>query len=577
MRAFAHACVVGLIAIAAGCGDNLSRESSFDAPPPPTPDAPPPDDDCGDGMPDEGEACDNGTAGPDLVCDDECRFECGNGELVTGEACDDSVAGSECPTSCDDAEACTSDVLGGSGCQAACVFSPITVNQDGDGCCVAGATSLDDADCPVVCGNGVVEAGETCDTDITSGPGSCPATCDDAIACTTDTLVGAGTCVAACTATPITAPANNDDCCPPGANTGNDNDCVAGCGNAVVDPGETCDTAIPSGAGSCPTTCTDGMACTTDVLSNSGTCTAVCAFPPITAPANGDGCCPTGANANIDTDCPAVCGNGIVEPGEQCDNTTPACAACMNVVVPTAYRFTDVDVREPHLFVELLGCHDATDTPVFGVFAVNTELATALTTDDDGDGLLDLSPVNVFRPLNQTNGAMTPLEVYTDAECTAPAGASCSPAAGEDPVMVTATNQASGTCLQPVSGTLHPYTPAVTNSSAPCFSSTAATVTFTLSGIPITLTGAQIGATYVGNPATGEINGLLRGFISEADADATILPDDLPLVGGEPLSSLLPGGDGNCAAHDDRDVVSGVTGWWFYLNFTATRVTTWTE
>ena len=51
-------------------------------------------------------------------------------------------------------------------------------------------------------------------------------------------------------------------------------------------------------------------------------------------------------------------------------------------------------------------------------------------------------------------------------------------------------------------------------------------MTITLSGIPITLQNAQVAARYVGNPATSMANGLLRGFISEAQANATIIPDD---------------------------------------------------
>ena len=42
-------------------------------------------------------------------------------------------------------------------------------------------------------------------------------------------------------------------------------------------------------------------------------------------------------------------------------------------------------------------------------------------------------------------------------------------------------------------------------------------MTITLAGIPITLRDARIAATYVGNPATTTTNGLLMGFISEAD------------------------------------------------------------
>jgi hypothetical protein len=98
------------------------------------------------------------------------------------------------------------------------------------------------------------------------------------------------------------------------------------------------------------------------------------------------------------------------------------------------------------------------------------------------------------------------------------------------------------------------------------------TITIDLGGIPITLRDAQIAATYVGTPASNTTNGLLRGFISETEANATILPSSLPLVGGQRLSSLLPGGMGNCSTRDDRDTNAGVRGWWFYLNFTAPLV-----
>ena len=51
------------------------------------------------------------------------------------------------------------------------------------------------------------------------------------------------------------------------------------CGNGVVDIGETCDIAIPSGPGSCPSSCSDGNQCTSDSLINPGTCSAACQFP----------------------------------------------------------------------------------------------------------------------------------------------------------------------------------------------------------------------------------------------------------------------------------------------------------
>ncbi len=237
----------------------------------------------------------------------------------------------------------------------------------------------------------------------------------------------------------------------------------------------------------------------------------------------------------------------------------------------TALRMTDLDLRDPHIFFDLLGCRDVTDVLLFG-FSVNNEIQTNITTDGDADGNLDLSYLILFDPLDQ-GGAGGTLRFGT-ADCTAPmASTSCVP---DGSPLTTAgySNQGAGICLSPITGTTRPYTPAVTSSSAPCFVTGQTTIALDLGGIPITLRNAQIGATYVGNPAANLVNGLVRGFISETDANNTIIPASFPQVGGQPLSSLLPGGVGNCrsATASDKDVHESVVGWWFYFNFTAAQV-----
>ena len=572
--------LAALLLVVVACGDNV-RPAQQDAGPGVEPAR------CGNFKLETGEQCDDGDVGLDEFCDPLCQLTCGNGVVndTVGELCDTGIAtgAGACPASCNDNQACTTDILDGSACTANCVHSAITGAADGDGCCPAGANANNDNDCSANCGNGILETGEICDTGITAGAGACPATCNDTQACTTDVLMNGGSCQATCSNTAITMPINNDGCCPPGANSGNDNDCLASCGNGVVDSGETCDTAIASGTGSCPTMCIDGNACTQNVLSNGGTCTAACSFPPITNPANGDGCCPAGANANNDNDCNPVCGNTVIETGEQCDdgntmNGDSCSSTCQ--LLPSAFRMADLDLRDPHVWVDFLGCRDVTDNALFG-FSVNSELQTNIQTDGDNDGLLDLSPTLVFRPLAQANAATTPMQMYF-ANCTAPmASTMCSPGATA-PISLTATTSTTAQCLAPLANTTRPYTPAITNATMPCFSSNATTVTIDLSGIPITLTSARVAATYSGSPATQLLNGLLIGFISETDANATIIPASFPLVGGQPLSALLPGGDPpgtnntNCATFSDKDTNNGVVGWWFYLNFRATRVP-WTE
>lgn len=251
---------------------------------------------------------------------------CGNGVVDSGETCDTKIpAGSPgaCPTSCNDGKVCTKDVMSGTACTLQCVITPITSAINGDGCCPPGATSLTDTDCLVVCGNGILEAGELCDPGISSGFGKCPTItdCDDKNNCTKDVLQGTA-CLTQCGHTQAAASlAVKDGCCPPGATSLTDADCAVACGNGLLESGESCDPGISSGPGKCPTLadCDDKDSCTTDSVTG-GACSLKCLNSAVPANATAkDGCCPKGANAKTDVDCPPGCGNGVMESGELCD------------------------------------------------------------------------------------------------------------------------------------------------------------------------------------------------------------------------------------------------------------------
>jgi hypothetical protein len=111
------------------------------------------------------------------------------------------------------------------------------------------------------------------------------------------------------------------------------------------------------------------------------------------------------------------------------------------------------------------------------------------------------------------------------------------------------------------------YTPSVTESTGPCFSTAPVSLTLNLGWVAMPLQEARVAATYDGSPVSGEVNGLIRGFLTEAAAE-DILFTDGPLA-GLTLSNLLAGGqDSPQTAFDDRDTLNGVTGWWIYVNFT---------
>jgi hypothetical protein len=187
-----------------------------------------------------------------------------------------------------------------------------------------------------LCGNGVLDLGERCDIGLPqTAPGACPAICPaPADRCATARLDGEG-CDQACVEDPIVTCRSGDACCPAGCDAARDTDCAPTCGNAVVEPGETCD-------GDCPQACDDGLACTTDLSSGlASRCDLACSFMAITScglvP---DGCCPNGCNSNNDGDCSPSCGNGTRERGETCDPPGTCPTSCDDGSACTADRLT---------------------------------------------------------------------------------------------------------------------------------------------------------------------------------------------------------------------------------------------
>lgn len=254
---------------------------------------------------------------------------------------------------------------------------------------------------------------------------------------------------------------------------------------------------------------------------------------------------------------------GADPTGDALDCVGPV-PACPGMPAPTAFRITTLNLRDPHAFTQVIVCLDSTAT-------LNGLINDTFTQDQDMDGILDLSYLLIFRPLDQA-GSTGNLDFVLAADCTAPAGTtSCDLGPFATSVALSYANQAAGACLGTVPGTTTgSFSPAPTVPASPCFVTAPASLALDLGGIIVTLQDAQVAGTYVGNPATSISNGLGRGFISEASANAVIIPATIPLVGGMPLSALLPGGMGNCSSIDARDMGPGGTlGWWVYFNFAA--------
>lgn len=254
---------------------------------------------------------------------------------------------------------------------------------------------------------------------------------------------------------------------------------------------------------------------------------------------------------------------------------------------PTSFRMTDLDLRDPHVYLTIAlppplpptVCADFTDTPIPTTsFSFNAAIAQSFVSDTDPfDGFLDASSLLWFRPLRQ-DGALARLDTGS-ADCLAPAPpASCAPSASVPPQAHNYAAFASGTCLAPHAGTLAapPYSPSVVASTASgldaCFVSAARDLVAQLGTTPIPLIDAQVAARFVGTPATGLANGLLMGFLREADANQIVISNPSLPGGSVTLSSLLAGGVGNCSQRNDKDSHRGESGWWFHFNFVAAPV-----
>ncbi|HKU39954.1 MAG TPA: DUF4215 domain-containing protein [Polyangiales bacterium] len=149
-------------------------------------------------------------------------------------------------------------MLRGTRCDAHCEAGIITARVAGDGCCPSGAHKADDADCEGVCGNGMVEAGESCEVD---GEPRCPDTCDDGDPCTDDAKSGSPErCDVRCTHRERAAGAA-DGCCPKGAYSSQDMDCPPACGNGMREAGETCDDGNLQSGDGCDAMCKSEITC----------------------------------------------------------------------------------------------------------------------------------------------------------------------------------------------------------------------------------------------------------------------------------------------------------------------------
>ncbi len=343
---------------------------------------------CGNGVPEQGESCDDGNTIDGDGCSSECAYEgfCGNGQLEPGEECDDGnfQPGDGCDADCNVEDGCGNGILdAGEGCDDDNLAS-------GDGC---SATCVDEEP-GAVCGNGIWEISEGCEDGNTEDGDGCSADCQredgcgDGVVdfpeeCDDGNNVSGDGCLYDCRNEFV---ANDGNCDEDNNETCEYSpaDCCPDCGNFVLDAGEGCDDGNNVSGDGCSQGCTDedqGSVCGNHIIEPGETCDdnntdpgdgcdASCQAEYVT----GDGTCDTanGENCvNSQADCCPDCGNGTLGPGEQCDGIDFGGITCEDFCyeggTPTCTAACQIDTSSctgalPTCGDDSAGCDEECDT-----------------------------------------------------------------------------------------------------------------------------------------------------------------------------------------------------------------------
>ncbi len=305
---------------------------------------------CGNGRLDTGEGCDDGNTVDRDQCSNSCQVRCRAGTICPDSqacpqnglcpppaACGDGIVNGD--EQCDDGnlvdgDACTASCTLRCGQNLECPNGLVCLGEECSEC--SSSLQCDTGFCVdgrcrqalPLCGNGVREAGEACDDGNADNGDACTVgcllainqACEASAQCQTH-LCQSGTC----------QPCADAGQCASGLRCSQGN-CLFGplqCGDGAVQAGEACDDANFVETDQCTTACVKpfGVAC-----DHASQCASTICSAGACAPCRSDSECSLGLRCAIGlclTDAqmsmlPNLCGNGLLETGESCDDGNAA-------------------------------------------------------------------------------------------------------------------------------------------------------------------------------------------------------------------------------------------------------------
>jgi cysteine-rich repeat protein len=331
--------------------------------------------DCGNGVLEGNEPCDDGnTAGGD-GCDSACfvesGFTCMGEPSVCTTTCGDGAIGGD--EECDDSNADAND-----GCDATC--------QEETGYDCTGEPST----CAPVCGDGVILSPEVCDDGNTAADDGCSAACTEE---------------------------SGFDC------MGEPSTCTTTCGDGLVAGTETCDDGAAVALDGCDDMCQTETGY--DCMGEPSTCAPICGDGMIIAPeicddgntGTMDGCdaaCMVELGwtcAGMPSTCAQTCGDGVLDMGEQCDDGNMMAGDRCDAACALEFTVLDMEPNDDTLTAQavmggdiVVGSITANDFDVFELTLANDsfvllEVYTTLDADlmnYNGNGALGVGDCPLF-------------------------------------------------------------------------------------------------------------------------------------------------------------------------------------